>query len=477
MSSTNLLAGAPAASPAAGAGVAAGSGSAGDKGSSGVGPGAAGAAGTVANRGPTAGAPIRAGSGATRDPLAAGSGGAATAGAAAPTAGGAAPTDPGPVDATRYRDPGTGPWPKGTPEDCKMNPAMFADTGVGNYAVFRYGKLCHIKGGDGVGMMYSATKTLGGTMVARAAYLAKDVPKAGPGTGPIVLEDLGTDWIAAPSYPRRDATISHIMSMVAAASPSLEDERLVWRYDTVGAEAINDMIPATEKCIGQLPGVPRTAAAFVRQEIFDKLGMTNSSWSGGGIGTGWNANLSDMGKLGTLLLHDGFYAGEQLLAREWVYRMSHPNFENANTSYGMLAWLNHRGNAEGIGGNISTGSNAREGDPCAPAAFWPSYPHTLSKATSCLATTGGPEVCKQMHDVGVFSAQGFQGQFVVMHPGLDLVIAAKNFSGGDGPLGLWRAVRPGLIAMDPTFKGDEQKFCEAYGAGNYAPDLASPRKP
>ncbi|HET6336251.1 MAG TPA: hypothetical protein VFG30_23680 [Polyangiales bacterium] len=407
-------------------------------------------------------------------PAPAGAGAVATAGMPA-TGGMAAPMPmPGAINTAGYKDPGKGPWMMATPDECKMDPAMFDDTGIATYAVYRYGKLCHIKGGDATGMMYSATKTLGGVMAGRAAYVAKDVAKTGPGTGPIVMEDLGTDWIASPSYPRRDATISHVMSMVAAASSSLEDSALTWRYDTIGSEAINNMINATEKCIKQVPGMPTSAPMFVKQEIFDKLGMGNSSWGGGAIATGWSANLSDMGKLATLLLHDGFYGGEQLVSRDWVYRMSHPNFENANTSYGALSWLNHRGGAEGIGGNISTGANAPEGDPCAPAAFWPKYPHFLSKATDCLATKG-PEVCKQMHDIGVFSAQGLNGQFLVMHPGLDIAIVARNFSGGDGPLGLWRAIRPGVVAKDPMFKGDETAFCAAYGAGNYAPDLVNPR--
>jgi hypothetical protein len=29
--------------------------------------------------------------------------------------------------------------------------------------------------------------------------------------------------------------------------------------------------------------------------------------------------------------------------------------------------------------------------------------------------------------------------------------------------------------MDPNYNGDEQAFCRDYGAGNYAPDLVSPR--
>src|SRR5262249_48300258 len=73
---------------------------------------------------------------------------------------------------------------------------------------------------------------------------------------------------------------------------------------------------------------------------------------------------------------------------------------------------------------------------------------------------------------GVFSAQGLGGQFVVMHPGLDLVITAHNAS---NPAGLWADVRPALVAKDPKFKGDMTAFCEADGAGKYAPDLLVPR--
>ena len=382
-----------------------------------------------------------------------------------------------PGDYSQYHDPGTGPFERGTPEQCKMDPTQFDDVAIATYAVFRYGLLCHMKGGDNVGSMFSATKTVGGVTAGRAAYLAREIPKTGPGTGPILHEDVGTDWIANPSYQARnpDATISHIMAMVAYASPSLQDDQLTFVYDVVGSQAINTIMQATTKCAAQVEGVPTDFAAFMQQEVFDKMGMTGSSYNSMlGISSGWNANLSDMGKLGVMLVHDGWYGGEHLLSPEWVYRMSHPAFESANTSYGQLAWLNHRGNAEGIGGDISMGSNSKLGDPCAPGAFWPSYPHTLSKATSCLAEVG---TCDQTYDVGVFSAQGLLGQFIVMHPGLDLVLVTQNFSGGGGPEGVWAAVRPGLVAMDPVYQGDEAAFCEDYGNGDYAPDLLVPRHP
>lgn len=372
-----------------------------------------------------------------------------------------------------FQDPGAGPWPQVTPEECGLDATRLDDEGVGNYAIFRYGKLCHIKGGDAVGSMFSATKTLGATMVGRAAFLTRDVARSGPGTGTILPEDKATDWLGRVGY-NDEATLSHVMAM-CGHSGNLALGSKQFAYDTIGSTQINTMIDVTERAIAQVPELGTDAVAFVERELFERLGMTSSSWSPAlGIASGWNANLSDMGKLGTLLLHDGFYGGERLLASDWVYRMSHPAFEDANTSYGQLTWLNHRGNAAGIGGNISSGANAALGDPCAPAAFWPAYPHGISESPDCRAEVGS---CAQQFDVGVFSAQGLNGQFIVMHPGLDLVIAARNFSGGDGPLGLWRAVRPALVALDPVYQGDEAAFCEAYGAGNYAPDLVLPRRP
>jgi len=38
------------------------------------------------------------------------------------------------------------------------------------------------------------------------------------------------------------------------------------------------------------------------------------------------------------------------------------------------------------------------------------------------------------------------------------------------PQKLWDAVRPAVIAADPTFAGDATAFCDAYGKNRYAPD-------
>ena len=402
-------------------------------------------------------------------------------------AGGATmPADPdagmGPDDEPMgmWSDDGPGEWPlvADIAKDCKIDGSLLAMQSFSEFAIFRYGHLCFTTNiNDGASSLFSATKTLGGTFSGVAAYETRDIPSTGPGTGSPKDTDKVYDWVpTAGSNVNREALLAHIMAMVGH-NLDLSYGNKSYSYDTVGTTEINNMIAVTEKAISQDSARLGTSAVqFTQKFLFDKLGMSDSSWSGGAIATGWTGSMADMGKLGTLLAHGGWFNGERVLAEEWVYRMSHPAFEDANTSYGELAWLNHRGNATGIGGDIASGSNGPDGDPCAPAAFWTSYPHPPSEAMDCRATVAGAS-CTQKYDVGVFSAQGLGGQFVVMHPGLDLVLVAKNFSNQNGPTGMWDKVRPALVALDPTYMGDEAAFCKAYGAGDYAPDLMEKRHP
>jgi hypothetical protein len=390
------------------------------------------------------------------------------------------PVDPGmmagsmapPPAMGMWEDPGPNPWvrvPEGeVAATCKMDPAMLGSTGIAQpFAVFRYGKLCWQSGNDSATDVFSVTKTVGGVVTATAAYLVRDVPKTGPGTGPFNDYDLASDW-GLSSY-RAGMQLGYLMSMATGSSGTAWGSRS-FAYDTLGSAGLNNMGNVANRALAQDSslGVANMQAATAR--LFDKLGMETASWGASVYGTGSRLTLHDMGKLFTLLIHGGVYNGERLIGEDWIYKMTHPTFEDGNTSYGQFMWLNHRGNAAGIGGDLSSGSNSPTGDPCAPAAFWDKYPHEISDAPDCQATVAGAS-CEQQYDVGVFSAQGLGGQFIVGHPGLDLVLAVKNFSGQDGPMGLWRRIRPALVALDPMFMGDEAAFCTAYGAGNYAPDL------
>lgn len=375
-----------------------------------------------------------------------------------PNTGATAPPEPtASTDPPPYHDPGTGPWEMGTPEECKLDPSAVA--GAQNLTIFRYGKLCHNQGGNTTGANWSATKTLGGVLGGRAAYLVKDVPRTGPGTGPILHEDLAVDWLGTVTY-NQEARLNHIMAMVGH-NANLAHGSKSFSYDTVGSVQISDIVRVAMVAVEQLGGsVPTNGAQFMTEQVFAKLGMTNSSWPGGTIGYGWTSDLEDMGRVGVMLVHDGWYGGERFMEASWVYRMSHPAHEDANTAYGQLAWLSNRGGGASFGGTIDT---------CAPAAFWPSYPHPGSEAPDCGSTDGN---CKQKHDVGMFDAAGLGGQYIVHHPGLDLVIAAHN---ANSAAGVWADVRPAIVARDPMFMGDEAAFCAAYGAGDYAPDLLAPR--
>ena len=421
--------------------------------------------------------------GGTASPPAAVAGGAPVAttggtGAPTPAAGGAAPA---PTTGTEmeYVDPGTAEWtlvPEGeVAAQCKMDIAKLKATGLSHkFAVFRYGKLCFEQGRDSGTQVFSATKSLGGIVTSTVAYLVKDLPKKGAGTGPINDWDLASDW-GLSSY-RQGMQLAFLMSM-ATGSRGLDWGMRSFSYDTLGSNGLNAMGNVANKALQQDSSVGVANMQAATKRLFDKLGMKTASWDGVTYGTGAVLTLHDMGKLFQVMIHNGVYNKERLIGADWIYRMTHPALEDANTSYGEFFWLNHRGNATGIGGDIGSGSNSPDGDPCAPAAFWQKYPHKVSNAPDCQATVAGAK-CQQKYDIGVFSAQGLGGQFIIGHPGLDLVLTVKDFSGMDGPMGFWKKIMPAVAALDPMYKGDEKAFCAAYGAGDYAPDLkVNPTQP
>jgi hypothetical protein len=365
-------------------------------------------------------------------------------------------------DPSQWNDPGTAdfvPVPESeVAAECKLDIDMLKASGYRNGAVFRYGKLCYSDGRiDSPYGVFSVTKTVAGTVMAGAYWETRDNAER------ILPSDPVSEWGSSGSI-----RISEYAGMVAGAGSGRTWGSHSFAYDTLGSNLRRTGAPM-ENSLGQGSVSGATTLEAVRDNVFAKLGV-GGSWPTGTWGTGANISLTDMGRIGIALTHGGWYNGEQVLDPDWVYWMTHPHWEDGNTSYGMYAWLNHRGNATGIGGTLSAqGAGPPDGDPCAPAAVWQRYPHPPSEATDCNPAAGN--TCEQTYDTGVFSAQGLGGQFIVGHRGLDLVMVARDFSGNGGPVGLWELVRPSLVALDPMFMGDEAAFCEAYGNGDYAPDL------
>jgi CubicO group peptidase (beta-lactamase class C family) len=222
---------------------------------------------------------------------------------------------------------------------------------------------------------------------------------------------------------------------------------------------INRLGDVITTAIGQDPGrLGGDLEVFTQRFLFEPLGLERSRWSSGrpvkSFGFTWETTVREMARVGLLLLNDGMWNGVRLLDREWVYRMTHPSFEDSNPAYGYLTWL-------------ATGSGTGLFGGCVPPAIHASYPHGLSPAPDC--GIGPPRGCTQAHDIGVWAALGLGGQVIMGHRGLDIVIVAKDL--GDRQGGLWNAVRPAVVALDPTYPGDDDAFCQAYDASDYAPDL------
>jgi len=359
-------------------------------------------------------------------------------------------------------DPGTGPWDlvaEAQVQDvCRLDPELLQQVVMRqdqSFAIVRYGRLCFVSGenasdGPGVSHLFSATKTLGALLTGAVMYQTRDLPQSSASMGgPLLQWDRMDKWIDLTTLPSRgrvnpDATVAHVLGMVGY-SDDLSFGQKRHRYDADGSREINYLIRVIDNVVKQDAQRFGADAVEVKDRLFAKLGFEDSSWDVDFFGYSWYGSLLDMARLGLLALHGGIYNGERLVDTEYIYNMTHPAFEDGSTRYGYLTWLN--------------------GGTCQPRAIHASYPHGISEASDCADGN-----CDQDNDVGVWSAIGAGGQYIVGHRGLDMVVVGKNWgSGGGGEL--FDLVLPSIVAADPRFMGDQEAFCEAYARGAYAPDL------
>ena len=359
-------------------------------------------------------------------------------------------------------DPGTGPWTVVDGDDvadvCRLDydaleRAMIPATS--SFAIVRYGRLCFVSGpdasaGPAVTHNWSATKTLGALLVGMVMYETRDIPESSaPRKGPLRETDRMDKWIDLAALPdsadiNPDATVAHVLAMVGY-SDDLAHGRKRHVYDGDGEREINYLIDVIDNVVRQDTDRFGVSAVSAKNRLFARLGFEHSSWDVERFGYTWHGSLLDMARLGLAILHGGVYGGERIADARYVYNLTHPAFEDGSTRYGYLTWMN--------------------GTTCTPRAIHASYPHGLSEATDCADGD-----CDQEYDVGVWYAYGANGQYILGHRGLDMVVVGKNWGNGNEDE-LWEAVLPAVVAADPVFKGDQDAFCEAYARGSYAPDL------
>ena len=361
-------------------------------------------------------------------------------------------------------DPGLQEWVRVAPDrvasECGLDPALLeqADRKMGNnpYAIVRYGKLCHeYRNTTGVYHVASITKLMASLTVGIATTKTQLTDES------LVADYL--NWWEMIGINSK-AKLAHVLAMTSTKRDLSWGEKGTWSYDALGLREIDKLIPIVKRALARnpeaFPGV-KNMTDLARTQLFDKIGMGNTKWSGFTTAYSMRSNVRDMARLGLLVLRKGMWGGDRVVSEEYIYRMGHPAFEDTNTGYGYLFMMNARENWK-----YSSGSN----DPdCAPVSLWSGYPHApFYEAPQC---NGGNASCNQQYDVGVKWAAGAGGQKVVIHPGLDLVMVVRDDLTNEGHNNVWKAVRPALVKQDPTYLGDEAAFCEAYKNNWYAPDL------
>ncbi len=359
-------------------------------------------------------------------------------------------------------DPGTGPWALVGEEQvedvCRLDPELLQQVTMRqdmSFAIVRFGRLCFVSGdrasdGPDVSHLFSATKTLGALLTGAVIYQTRDLRQSSsPMTGPLTEFDRMDKWLDLTMLPPRaqinpDATVAHVLAMVGYRE-DLSFGQKQHRYDADGSREINQLIRVVDNVVKQNPRRFGANAVEVKDRLFAKLGLEHSSWDVEFYGYSWYGSLLDMARVGQVILRGGVYNGERLVDSRYIYNTTHPAFEDGSTRYGYLTWLN--------------------GGTCQPRAIHANYPHGISESTDCADGD-----CDQENDVGVWSAVGAGGQFIVGHRGLDMVVVGKNW-GNAGGEELFDLVLPSIVAADPKFMGDQEAFCEAYAKGAYAPDL------
>lgn len=376
-----------------------------------------------------------------------------------------------------YNDPGRGNWERVPEEEviekCKLDPETLRKLNVSpctsatksmrQWLLVRYGKICWATPEaltDTPESNLSATKTLAATTFGIFSYQQMQA-----GVPALSYRDPVSQWLQEP-YPTGNARFADVFGMVAHENSLDISESFEYQNGQDDAYALRSL-PNIMRAIAPDGGVKDLRGA-IRQYVFEELGMMASSWSGEdvtGLSNAWHSSLKDMARLGLLLLHDGFWNGKQVLDREWVYRMTHPAVMDGNNAYGYFTRLNVKHcwcefDCEDEG----RGKNQMSLMPCAPTALIDEL------ESDC------DEDCGPYWDVGAWEANGANGQLIIGHKGLDLVLVTRNWIADDCPelekgASLWDGIVSAIVAQDPVYQGDRAGFCEAYGNNRYAPDI------
>jgi len=178
---------------------------------------------------------------------------------------------------------------------------------------------------------------------------------------------------------------SYDFAAYAASKPLEAEPDRIWNYSSGTANILARIVRrAAEQQYGHYYG-------FLRQELFDRIGMTSAVLepdpSGTFVGSSYAfATPRDWARFGLLYLRDGVWDGQRILPEGWVAYTATPTPPAPQGQYGALFWLN-------------AGST---GDPS--DRMWPQVPNDA------------------------FYASGHHSQFVIVIPSRKLVLVRFGFT-------------------------------------------------
>jgi hypothetical protein len=181
------------------------------------------------------------------------------------------------------------------------------------------------------------------------------------------------------------------------------------------------------------------------------------------IGYSMHSSVEDMSRLGLLILRKGGWEGRQLLSERFVYRMTHPAFEDTNTGYGYLTQLNAH-----HGWTYSTGTN----DTCVRRI--PPGPAIHMHRSSSLLMMRASLPSRLSNTTSACSGQRAQvdrkSRFIEgstwLSPVRDDVASLDDGTIGtfEGHKHVWTEIRPALVALDVT-TGEQTPFVRNHEPG------------
>ncbi len=237
---------------------------------------------------------------------------------------------------------------------------------------------------------FSATKTVVSLLVGRVVTLGKlsiddpigkYLPEADAAHGAITVRELLTQTSGL-----RFAWVNDVLTSISDGErealnlPFVHHPGTYFEYAQTTVTLLGIVV---ERAVGE------DLQKFATTNLFEPIGIEPGTWTWERDGTGHTHGYAwlmmtpiAMGKLGTLVLHNGAWGRQRIIDPSYIREMGTPTATNG--SYGFLTWTNR-----GVGGYDGFGRHFHSGReiPPRPSTWCSSRASSIRRSSSCRAST------------------------------------------------------------------------------------------